>query len=412
MTMRSLAGVLGLAAIALLTGCAGFFPPNTTTTTTTTSSTTGDYVYVVNQTSDTLTGFAVGSGALTSLGSVALTAGLAPASVAVTRADTVVDVGGHGALSGVALGTRGALTTGPVGVIATENGWNLYVGGNGAISCFAIGTGGALTAVTGGGGTATANFVSLDTSPDGQWLLGLDSITLTVYVYRINTSTGALTLNSTTTYGVPGAGAVSQRMVKVAPNGDFVAIALGPGGDIVFPFTTTTGLLGSGNSLAIPAAYSDNAVAFDATSSYLLIARGVTGTGLTSGIATYTVNSTGALSGVQTLAASGNAPYSLVLDSTGTYVYTANRGDGTISGYTLNTGMLTALASSPFASGLAVTALARDNSGKYIIAVASGGSSDVTLYGFDALTAGKLDPLAVSASGTDPAGSVAVAATF
>ncbi len=377
MTMRSLAGVLGLAAMALLTGCAGFFPPNTTTTTTTTSSTTGDYVYVVNQTSDTLTGFAVGSGALTSLGSIALTAGLAPASVAVTRADTFV-----------------------------------YVGGNGAISCFAIGTGGALTAVTGGGGTATANFVSLDTSPDGQWLLGLDSITLTLYVYRINTSTGALTLNSTTTYGVPGAGAVSQRMVKVAPNGDFVAIALGPGGDIVFPFTSTTGLLGSGNSLAIPAAYSDNAVAFDATSSYLLIARGVTGTGLTSGVATYTVNSTGALSGVQTLAASGNAPYSLLLDSTGTYAYTANRGDGTISGYTLKTGMLTALASSPYASGLAVTALARDNSGKYIVAVASGGSSDVTLYGFDALTAGKLDPLAVSASGTDPAGSVAVAATF
>ncbi len=92
-------------------------------------------------------------------------------------------------------------------------------------------------------------------------------------------------------------------------------------------------------------------------------------------------------------------------------MYAANRGDATISGYTLAGGSLTAVASSPFGSGSAVTAIARDSSGKYLIAAASGGSSDVTLYAFDAVTAGKLDAVAVAASGTDPAGSVAVAAT-
>lgn len=356
----------------LLTGC-GFFPPVTSSTST--SAATGDYVYVVNQTSDTVSAFAVGTATLTSVGSTTLIAGLAPASIAVTRPNTFV-----------------------------------YVGGNGAISCFSIGTGGALTAVSGGGASATANFVSLDTSPDGQWLLSLDSITSVVYVYKINTSTGALTLNATTTYAVPGAGTLSQRMIRVAPNGAYVGIALGPAGDVIFPFTTSTGILGAGNNLAVSTAYSDNALTFDATSGYLLIARGITGTG-TSGIATYNVNSTGALSPVQTLIASGNAPYSLALDSTGAYVYAANRADATISGYTLASGNLTALASSPYASGAAVTALARDSSGKYIIAAASGGSSDVTLYSFDAVTAGKLDAVATAISGTDPAGSIALAAT-
>ena len=373
MRKRVFVGAAALGAMGLMTGC-GFFPPITSTTTTT-GSTSGDYVYVVNQTTDTLSGFGVGTGTLLSIATVGLTSGLAPASVAVTRPNSFV-----------------------------------YVGGNGAIECYSIGTGGVLTAVTGGGAGATANFVSLDTSPDGQWLIGLDSVTLTVYVYKINISTGALTLNSTTSYGVPGAGTVSQRSVSVAPNGAYVAVALGPGGDIVFPFTTSTGLLGNGNSLAIASTYSDNAVLFDPTSAYVLIARGVTGTG-SSGIATYSVNSTGALTPVGTLAASGNAPYSLVTDSTGGYVYAANRGDSTISGYTMASGKLTALGSSPYGSGSAVTALVRDSSGKYLIAAASGGSSDVTLYSFDAVTAGKLDAVAVAASGTDPAGSVAVAAT-
>ncbi len=371
--MKALKKTLALGMAALLTGC-GFFPPITSSTSTAANG--ADYVYVVNQATDTLSGFVVGSAALTSIGSVALTAGLVPASIAVSRANTYV-----------------------------------YVGGNGAIACYAIGSGGVLTAVSGGGATATANFVSLDTSPDGQWLLGLDSTTLGIYVYKINTSTGGLTLNSTTVYGLPGAGAVAQRAIRISPNAAYVAVALGPGGDVVFPFTTSTGLLGSGNNLAVAAAYSDNALTFDATSGYLLIARGVTASGTASGIATYSVTTTAGLNAVQTLAPSGNGPFSLLLDSTGTYVYAANRGDSTISGYTLVSGNLTALASLPYSSGSAVSALAADNSGKYIIAAASGGSSDVTLYGFDAVTPGKLNAVAVSASGTDPADSVALAAT-
>lgn len=374
--MKALVSLLALGSLALSTGC-GFFPDTKTSSSTPSPSTSSaDYVYVVNQETDTLSGFVVGTGTLTSAGTVALTAGLAPSSVAVTRPNTFV-----------------------------------YVGGSGAISCYAVGSTGALTVVSGGGATALANFVSLDTSPDGQWLLALDSFTQTIYVYGINASTGALTLNATPAYAVPGAGIVAQRTIRVSPNGNFVAIALGTGGDVVFPFTTGTGVLGANyNSLIVSTAYSDNALTFDGTGAYLLTARATTGSG-TSGIATYSVNSTGGLTAVGTLTASGNAPYSLVLDSTGTYAYVANRADATISGYSLIAGNLTLLASSPYASGSAVTALARDNSGKYILAAASGGSSDLTLYSLDAASPGKLDKVATAASGTDPANSIALATT-
>jgi 6-phosphogluconolactonase len=359
-----------------LTGCAGFFV-NETATSGTTTATSGDYAYIVNNTTNTLSEYSVGSAALAAISGTPITllSGLSAISVAVTRPNTFV-----------------------------------YVGGNGAITCYSIGTGGVLSAVSGGGGEATANFVSLETSPDGQWLLALDTETQTVYVYAINTATGALTLNSSTQYASPSGNTVVPRQIRIAPSGAFVAIALGTAGDVLFTFNTSTGVLTLGPTGLYAAGYSDNALLFDANSAYLYVARGTTGTG-TSGIASYQVSSTGVLTPVQALAASGSAPYSLVFDSTGGYLYAANRGDGTISGYTVSSGNLTALASSPYVSGLAVTALALDNSGSFLIAVASGGSSDATLYKQDALTAGQLDALSTAVSGTDPAGSIAVATT-
>ncbi len=377
MSMRGVSGGLRWAALgltALVSGCGGFFVDQKTTTTTGSSS--GDYVYVVNQTTDTLSEFSVGAGTLTTVAGspIALVAGLAPASVAVSRANSFV-----------------------------------YVGGNGAISAYSIGTGGALTAVN-GGAAATANFVSLETSPDGQWLLGLDSLTQSIYVYKINTSSGALTLNSTATFTAPGGGTAAQRSIRISPSAAFVAAALGPGGDVLFTFNTTTGVLTQTAGVQLLTGFQDNSVVFDANSAFLFVARygGTSGSG---GISSYSVSSAGLLTVVQTLAAGGNAPYGLLLDATGAYMYAANRGDGTVSGYSVTNGNLTGLPSSPFAAGASPLALVEDNSKKYVIGVAAGGSSDVTLYAFDAVTNGKLDAVGVIASGSDPAGAVAVAAT-
>ncbi len=373
------AAAVGLCSAVLLTGCGNFFVDPTSTTTPTTGSATGSYAYAVN-TNNSLSEFDLGAGKLTAVtGSpVTLTTGLGAASVTVSRANSFV-----------------------------------FVGGNGAIECYSIGSTGALTQLTAGGGTATANFVSLETSPDGNWLFGLDAIqpgAPNLYVFAINAATGALTLagSAGVPLPVPGPAAAVARMVKISPNAAFVGVALGGGGDVFFTFNTTTGVL-TQSGLLKTNGYDDDAILFDSNSAYAYVGR----YGLTAGnsvIASYTVSTAGALTGVGTKA-SGDTPFSLAFDNTGGFLYSANRGSSSLSAYSIATGVLTELASSPYPSGTSVSAVARDSSGSYLIAAAAGGTSDLTLYAFDVLTAGKLAAVATSANGSGTAGSIAVATT-
>ena len=383
MKSKALLAAVSAGVIGLFAGCAGFFPPLTTSTTTT--ATSGDYIYIVNTTTNTLSEFSLASSALTAISGSPLSlsgvlASLSAQSIAVTRANTFV-----------------------------------YVGGQGGIACFSIGTGGALTAVTTSNLTSLGDFVSLDTSPDGQWLVGLDGVNHSINIYGINASTGVLTLNGTATaYPLVMAGNPSvAEAVKFAPTGAYLGVALGTSGDVVYPFTTATGVLGAtGQEIQFSSTgtnASDNALVFDSTGTYLYVARLISGTG-NSRVASYSISSAGIPAAVGS-AVTGDAPYSILIDSTGTYLYTANRGSANIYGYSIASGVFTALSGSPYASGLSATGLVEDNTDKYLVGVASNGSYDYTLYSFDALSAGKLDAVSVGASGSDPAGSGAVAAT-
>lgn len=383
MRAKELLGALGVGLVGVAVGCAGFFPDKTTTTGTPGTS-SGNYVYVVNQTTNTLSQFSLASSALTPIAGSPLSlasvlASSSASSVAVTRANSYV-----------------------------------YVGGQGGIACFAIGSTGALTATAACNLTSTGDFVSLDTSPDGKWLVGLDSVNRSINIYGIAASTGVLSLNGTAIaypLAMGGNSSVAQA-IRVAPSGNYVGVALGTAGDVVYPFNTSTGVLNNGQQIQFTATgtnTSDNGLAFDSTGAYLYIARVISGAG-NSKIASYSIGATGALTAIQT-AVAGDAPSAVLIDSTGKYLYAANRGSGNVSGYSIASGVLTALLGSPYSSGLGTAALVEDNSNKYVIAAASAGSNDYTVYSFDALTAGKLDAVSVGASGSDPAGSIAVAAT-
>ena len=391
--MRRLLGVSAVAMLLGLNGCSGFFTDPTTTTSSGSGSTTGDYVYVVNLATDTLSGFALSTGSLVSVSSSAygLASGLAPTSVTVSRANSYV-----------------------------------FVGGAGAIYCYSIGSGGALTAVTGAGTTTTGEVVSMTTSPDGKWLLALSNSTTAVgaqiSVYGINTSTGVLTAQSSlaVTFNSGAAiGTVVPHQIKIAPSANYVAVSLGTAGDALFNFTTSTGVLTQTENV-IPATssgnyLSDNSITFNPASSELFIGT----TGQIAGasyLTAYPLSSGGVLGTPQTIA-TGNSPASLETDSTGAYLYAANVASGTITGYTISSsGSLTAMANSPFGASAGVTGLVRDQSGSYIVAISESGgtttsASDVTLYALDKITVGQLDAISTSAAGTDPAGSIAVAAT-
>jgi 6-phosphogluconolactonase (cycloisomerase 2 family) len=249
----------------------------------------------------------------------------------------------------------------------------------------------------------------MDISPDGQWLFALDGNGVTIDQYQINSTTGLLSSAAGASYKITGA-TVVPRAVKVSPNGDYVFVALGTAGDLVYSFSTTTGLLTSSQQLApVSTTTSDNALAVSPTSSTLYIAR----SGTSGGLAAYSIGNNGALTSVSgSPFAAGTQPYSVVVNNAGTDVYVANRGDGTISGYGVaSSGTLTALTGSPYTSGPAVTALAADKTGDYLLAAANGGAPDLTLYSFDSVVSGKLDLTTTAATGTDPTGPVAIALT-
>ncbi len=178
-------------------GCSGFFVyPGSTTGG---GSTTGtDFVYVANATTQTLSGFALASGALTAVANSPYGLGFQPSSLAINPANTI-----------------------------------LYVAGNSQIYAYSIGSSGALTTLNNGSPVMIANVVSMDISPDGQWLFALDGNGVSLDEYQINATTGVLTQVSGAAYSVAKA-VVVPRAVKVSPNGAFVFAALGTAGDLVF----------------------------------------------------------------------------------------------------------------------------------------------------------------------------------
>jgi len=375
--LRRVAAVLGLTALCWTTGCAGFWVAvgNSSGSTTTP---TNDYVYVANATTETVSGFAVGTGTLTPVTGTSYSLGFPPTAVAVNPADSI-----------------------------------LFVGSNTAIYAFAINSStGALSVLNGGGAVGYAYVASMDISPDGNWLIALDQNNLTLDEFLINSSTGVLTAYNPTYYPVPSGATVVAHGVKFAPSGNYLFLALGTAGDVVYTFNTalTSGALTTPLSLSLGSAStnSDNALAVSPDSTLLFIARSGPGGGL----AAYTIGSGGSLAQVSGSPFSAGAlPFSVAVNAAGKDVYVANRTDSTISGFSIasSTGVLTALSGSPYQSGSAVTALAVDNSGDYLLAAANGGSPDLTMYSYDSTIAGKLDFSTSIATGTDPTGPVALA---
>jgi 3-carboxymuconate cyclase len=369
---RSL-GALGAVALVMgiLSGCGDFFvPPNNGGG----GTTSGNRMYVTNSSTNSLSGFTIGTGTLSAVPNSPLALGYPPVDAVVTPDNAFV-----------------------------------YVAGPGAIYVYTINSDGSVTGASGGAAVAIVNVVSLAISPDGNWLFGLDNTTTVVDEFKINKSNGALTSVAAVPYSVSNA-VVSPKMVRVSPAGNLVFIALGTGGDIVFTLNTTTGDLVNSQQLQLGSSKtSDNALAINSAGSYLYIAR----SGDNGGVAVYTIGSGGGLNSISgSPFGSGPQPFFLTLDSTGKFLYAANRTDGNIYGYAIGNGSaLVPTSGSPYTSGSQVNSLGIDKSGKYLLAGAFGGGPDISMYSFDAASPGKLNSVTSSPSGTQPAGVTAVALT-
>jgi len=361
----------------ILTGCSGFFPPVNGGGTT---GGTGNTVYIANQAANSIGAFAIGTGTLTAVANSPVATTYKPLTMAVNPANTL-----------------------------------LYVGATTGIFVYFINSDGSLTTPSTGTQPAGVFATSLAVSPDGQWLIALDGRTQQLDLFQINATTGALTsVNQPATYSAT-SGTWQPTLVRISPDGTLIFAALGTAGDVVFTFNTTTGAAVSAQTLATGnTATGDYGLMVDPKTAYVYIAR----SGNNGGVAVYSIGANGLLTPVTgSPFAAGQGTYTIQLDSTGTYVYAANRTDGTVSGYTITpatttTGLtLKPLSGSPYASGSVVQALGIDSSNKYLLAVAVGGSPDLTMYSFDIATPGKLDPATSKATGVDPAGAVGLALT-
>jgi len=332
-----------------------------------------------------LAGFSVGTGTLTAVTNSPYSLGFVPTAVVVNPANSIVFVAGTNGLYGF-------------------------------INTYSIGSGGVLRLLV-SNNVGSAGEVSMDVSPDGNWLLGLDSNgpsanEAIVDEYQINSTTGQLTLETGSIYTFTGASipTVVPRAIKFAPNGAYVFVAAGTAGDLVYPFTTSNGSLSTPLSLSLgTSATSDNALAVNSASSYLYIAR----SGTNGGLAVYTIGSGGALSEVSgSPLTAGGQPFSVVVNKAGTDVYVANQLDSTISGYSISSaGAVAILSPATYTTVSAARALAIDNSGNYLLAIANGGNPDLSMYSYSATTAGELVFSTSTPTGSDPAGAVAIATT-
>jgi len=364
----------------MLTGCAGFFVPPSTTTSTSTSSTT-DYAFVSNSASGSnyVNGYVVSSGTLVAATSSPASLSFTPQAMAVTP----------------------------------SNGYLYMVSETTGIYGYSVGTGGALTAINSGNLLASDSAASMAVSPDGNWLFTLETALsgasqTTINVYSIN-SGGTLSIHqsgitaSTQLSGNP----ITPEQIRVAPSGEFIAVTLGTGGAEVYPFTTSSGTVGTGQGIS-PASASSGIYAVGIDSNNYMYLAGTILSGGGEGVVSLGVTSSGTLTNGATAVSSqsvGTGPVWIEVSSSSNYVYVANFTSSTISEFSTSSGVLTSLGTVNAPTN--VGALGHDSSGSYLLALGYGSTSGTQIFAIG--STGTLTENNSAASGTSTSVPAAIA---
>lgn len=362
---------LALPIAAMLCGCDGFFVKPTSGGGATVN--TGDFAYVSNSAAGPtyLAAYNLAAGTLAAVPGSPVDLGFVPVALAVAPGNTYLY-----AASATNAGTPG-------------------------IYRYSIATTGALTATNNGSPLVPDQAGSMALSADGNWLFSVSVLGLSMNEYKVDTSTGSLTLAANVI--LPGAGcglsagsstpASQTCTVTAGPSGAYVAVALGIAGTVVFPYTSASGLTSQAYIPIAPATSTtgDFSVALD-KSNYAFITR-------TNTLAVYAITPMAATLQATATFVANTIPRSVVLGPAYNYVYTASQGLGTISGFGIgSSGALSEISTLPFSAPTNVAALGVDNSGKYLIAAGYAASAGVQLYTLGAT--GELSAGAAAASGS------------
>jgi 6-phosphogluconolactonase (cycloisomerase 2 family) len=329
--------VSGLAVVLALSGCGKFFPKITGGG----SGSSGDYLYAGNLGTDpvTVAGFSIASSALSDSSGSPYTVGLAPTSLAVTPDDSYLFVGGPGGIYTYAIGTDGALT---------EAGNSTYA--------------------------QVPDPSVLRVDPTGTYLIGGDALSGTVYMFQIGTDGALSQVGSTLTLN----NSEPVTDIEIAKNGTsyYVYVSCGTAG--IYAMSLANGSLTeltNGNYVPKTTNAADEGMAVSPDGDYLFAAETATG-----GVRIFSINTNGSLTeSSNSPVATGTAPWAVLADATGSYVYVADRTKGQISQWSFASGTLTAIGTAVTTGSLPVE-MVEDNSKTYVAVVCTGGDPDVELY--------------------------------
>ena len=297
--------------------------------------------------------------------------------------------------------TLSGLTTAGSGT-ATPSAKFLYVADfqNNQIDGYSINaTSGALTTLAGSPfplGAIPNSAGSLAIDPGGKFLYATDLHGFNVLAFAINSSDGSLTPvpGSPFPSGFDPAGAVVDPSTKFLNVAD---VGVGSfGGISSYTINSANGALtaGAGGPLVVLLNGGVTDIAMHSSGKFLHVSTGISPTD--SGVAAFTVNQTtgGLTQNGSVPFPTGLAPMRITLHSGGKFLYTANSGDGTISGFTIDaaSGNLMPVSGSPFRifatpppGGLIAFDVAIDPSGQFLYA-ANPTTSSVSGFRIDAST--------------------------
>ncbi len=379
---------LALLASLLLAGCKGFWdlPAGSSGSGTTTAS-SGNF-YIANVAGSQIVGYDIVAGVVTALA-----------------------------------GSPYAMPAAPIAITVAPDNAFLYASTAAGIYVYSIGSNGQLTLGNSGGPISNDPASSMQVDSSNSWLVEAVSGSANVYAIPLNTSTG-VAASATEQFAALPVSTIQQ--LAISPDNTYVFVAMGAGGTAAVPFNSGNSKpFGAvGNIPVINQAGAALSVAVDPVVSgqtsprlvYIGETAATTGSN-TGGLRVFAFSTLKEITG-SPFATQGLAPYSILPESAGDYVYVANRqvsgsSTGVIAGYSITSSnsvySLTALGST-FAAGTNPQSMAEDSTDTFVLVVDFGGNPDLKGYTFDTTNVGYLDAVLSSATGTDPVEADAVAA--
>jgi len=219
------------------------------------------------------------------------------------------------------------------------------------------------------------------------------------FFYTINNGSSDVSAHTLSSTGlataVPGSpflliGATGPTAVAVSPDGQFLFVANGTSSNVsVLSINQTTGalieILGSPFSQLF--AVGPTAIAVHPSGNLLFVTNNANNPSAQGTLSVFIVQSTGFLDPVGSPLSLLLDPQALALNATGTVVYVANKGNNSISTFSVdqNTGVLVPIGT-PFLTGTAPSSVAVGPGGQFLYVANSGGTPNISWIPIDPVT--------------------------